>query len=278
LFYNVPPVKYYKIEAPQKLQVMHDDFEKVSRESVVDKIKNGFRFRVTLPAQGLMFDLFCRGQFKTDGCSFEIPKNLTTIRLRGSCFDNTYENPERTLVHKFIRTEDSVLELGACLGIVSCTTNKQLRDQSRSLVVEANPKCIPILQKNRDFNKCAFRIEHCAVCNEKETTLFLSEAGVLSATLKSTSAFPVTVPGRTLAELFRQHGPFSVLIMDIEGSELEVLESSIELLPNFRLIIVEFHPGIIGVDGVNRCREILQRSKFKYGGCSAHTEAWLLAD
>jgi FkbM family methyltransferase len=257
---------------------MHDDFGNVPRESLIDKIKSGWRFRVTLPSQGFMFDLFCRGRFNIDGCSFEIPRNLTTLRLRGSCFDNTYESPERSLVHKFIRPEDNVLELGGCLGIVSCTTNKQLRDQSRSLVVEANPKCIPVLQKNRDLNKCAFRVEHCAVCNEKETTLFLSDAGVLSATLKSTSAFPVTVPGRTLAELFRQHGPFSVLIMDIEGSELEVMENSAELLSNFRLIIVEFHPGIIGADGVNRCREILKQSRFKYSGRSAETEAWLLTD
>lgn len=258
---------------------MHDDIGSDSRRSLwsnlIDKITGSWRFRVALPAQGLLFDLFCRGQFKTDGCSFEIPKNVTNLRLRGSCFDNTYELPERSLVHKFIRPEDTVLELGACLGIVSCTTSVQLRDQSRSLVVEANPRCIPVIEKNRDLNKCAFRIENCAVCNQKEATLFLGDAGILSATLKNNSGFRVTVPGESLAELFRRHGPFSVLIMDIEGSELEALESSAQILQNFRFIVIELHAGIIGEDGVKRCREILHQSGFKCSGRSVDTEAWL---
>lgn len=258
---------------------MYDNSGSVSRRSIwsdlINKIKGGLRFRITLPVQGFLFDLLCRGRFRTDGCTFEVPKNLTDIRLRGSCFDNTYERPERSLVQKFIRPEDSVLELGACLGVVSCAANMRLRDQSRSLVVEANPKCIPVLQKNRDLNQCLFRIENCAVSNEKETTLFLSPAGVLSGTLKSASPLSVKVPGQTLAELVHRHGPFSVLIMDIEGSELEVLEGSAQLLPGFRFILVEFHYGIIGESGVNRCREILQQSGFMCAGRSVDTEAWL---
>lgn len=255
------------------------DSASVSRQSIwsnlINRVKGGWRFRITLPAQGFMFDMFCRGRFKTDGCTFEIPKSLTDIRLRGSCFGNTYESPERSLVQKFIRPEDNVLELGACLGVVSCTTNVRLQDQSRSLVVEANPRCIPVIQRNRDLNRCVFRIENCAVSNEKETTLFLSPEGVLSGTLKSASPFPVKVPGQTLSELVRRHGPFSVLIMDIEGSELEVLESSARLLPNFRFIVIELHSGIIGENGVNRCREILQQSGFICSGRLVDTEAWL---
>jgi FkbM family methyltransferase len=261
---------------------MHDQSAKDPHASawsnLVEKITGGWRFRVALPVQGLMFDLFCRGRFRTDGCTFVIPRDVTNIRLRGSCFDNTYELPERSLVQRFIRPEDSVLELGACLGVVSCAANVQLRDRSRSLVVEANPRCIPVIEKNRELNNCGFRIENCAVSNEKETTLFLSPAGVLSGTLKSASPFPVKIPGQTLAELFRRHGPFSVLIMDIEGSELEVLESSAQLLASFRFIVVEFHSALIGENGVNRCREILKQSGFMSVGRSVDTEAWLRKD
>jgi FkbM family methyltransferase len=225
--------------------------------------------------RGLLFDLLYHGRFKADGCVFEVPKTLTSRFLRGCCFENTYEINERTAVQKFIRPEDSVIELGACLGIVSCTTNKRLRDPTRHLAVEANPKCIPALRKNRDLNDCAFQIENCAVGNEKQATLFLDPAMILWATTKNRSAFPVTVTGRSLADLYRQHGPFSTLIMDIQGSELDVLETATELLPRFRLVVAELHPWIIGTEGVNRCCTILQQSGFTLAERIHHNEVWL---
>jgi hypothetical protein len=80
-----------------------------------------------------------------------------------------------------------------------------------------------------------------------------------------------------LGELYQENGPFSVLIMDIEGSELDVLESSQELLPKFRVIVIEFHDWIIGTEGVNRCREILQRAGFTLATKAVHNEGWIRA-
>ena len=39
-----------------------------------------------------------------------------------------------------------------------------------------------------------------------------------------------SVRGRSLAELHDSHGPFNALLMDVEGSELEILKSSSDLL------------------------------------------------
>jgi FkbM family methyltransferase len=241
------------------------------------KLEERFRVPVILPVQGLLFDLFCGGRFKANDCVFMIPKNITNRTIRGYFFDNTYEIAERELVQKFIRSEDSVLELGGCLGIISCTTNKRLRNQTRHLVIEANPRCIPALRRNRDLNRCAFSIENCAVSDAPEVTFFLHPDSIVSGTTKSGSALPVRVVGRSLPELVNQYGPFSVLIMDIEGSEQEVLESSVGVLRNFRLIIVEFHEWIISAQGANRCREILQQSGFNMAERSFSNEAWLRA-
>jgi FkbM family methyltransferase len=182
---------------------------------------------------------------------------------------------ERYLARKFIRPEDSVLELGACLGIVSCVVNKLLRDQTRHIAVEANPFCLPALHRNRDLNQCGFLIENCAVSNQYDVTFFLDPDSITGSTTELSSAFPVRVPGKSLQELFSRYGPFSVLIMDIEGGERKILESSMDTLKQFRLIIVELHEWIIGVEGVNRCREILQRAGFEMIERSFITEAWL---
>jgi FkbM family methyltransferase len=228
------------------------------------------------PFLGLVFDI-SGGRFKADGCVYVIPKDITRLGFRACFLTDIYEIDERRLVRKFIQPEDSVLELGACMGIVSCITNKLLRDPARHLAVEANPFCLPALHWNRDLNKCAFLVENCAVSNQRDVTFFLHPAFIVGGNAKLKSALPVCVPGRSLKELFERYGSFSVLIMDIEGSELEILESSLDTMREFRLVIIELHDWVIGAEGVNRCRKVLQQSGFKMVECSYITEVWVRA-
>src|SRR5580658_9866964 len=100
---------------------------------------------------GVIFDCFVR-RFRADACEFEIPRRLTSTAYRAGFLKNDYDAEERELVRKFIRSDDSVLEVGACLGIVSCVTNKLLRDNTRHVVVEGNPFCIPAICRNREIN------------------------------------------------------------------------------------------------------------------------------
>src|SRR5712671_5551015 len=121
-----------------------------------------FDQRILQPLQGLIFDLK-GGRFHADDCTFVIPKDLTTRTFRACFWHGSYEKEERELITRWVRPADRVLELGACLGIVSCVTNKLLADKSRHVVVEANPFCIPTLRHNKELNQSGFRIEHCAV-------------------------------------------------------------------------------------------------------------------
>ncbi len=178
-------------------------------------------------------------------------------------------------MQKFVRAEDAVLELGACLGIVSCITNKILHRRARHLAVEANPYCLPGLYRNRNLNRCEFLVEHCAVSNQQEVTFFLHPKYLVGGSAQMKSTLPVRVPGRSLNELDHRYGPFSVLIMDIEGGELETLKSSAALLANFRLIIIELHEWVIGAKGVAQCRETLERAGFQMAESSYITEVWL---
>src|SRR5260221_388701 len=74
---------------------------------------------IVQPLEGFIFDM-AGGRFKTDGCTFIIPKDQTSRTYRACFLSDTYEAEERNLVREFVRPGDSVLELGACLGIVSC--------------------------------------------------------------------------------------------------------------------------------------------------------------
>jgi hypothetical protein len=82
------------------------------------------------------------------------------------------------------------------------------------------------------------------------------------------------VPAKSLRQLDQERGPFTTLITDIEGSEKEVFESSIDLLKRYRLVIAELHEWAIGADGVERCRELLKQSGLRHVGQAGIVEAW----
>jgi FkbM family methyltransferase len=228
---------------------------------------------IVKPIQGAIFDL-SGGCFKADGCRFVIPKDITSRTYRACFLEDDYEAEERALIRNFLRPTDTVLELGACLGIVSCVANKILADKARHVVVEGNPFCIPAIHRNRELNQAGFLVENAAVSNEREVTFYLHPVYVVGGTTQRKSARPVRVPARSLAELENRHGPFTTLIMDIEGAELDIFSVSEEILKNYRLVIVELHAWAIGEAGVERCREILAAAGLRFQQRAGITEAW----
>jgi FkbM family methyltransferase len=232
-----------------------------------------FNQTVIRTIKGAIFDL-AGGRFRADSCEFVIPKDITSMPYRSCFLDSSYEAEERDMVRDFVRPEDTVLEVGACLGIVSCVTNKLLLDKSRHVVVEGNPYCIPTLYRNRELNQCEFLIENCAVSTRRDATFYLHPVYVVGGTTQRESSRPVRVPACSLAELDTRHGPFSALIMDIEGGELEAFLASAEVLKRYRLVIAELHPWALGDEGVDKCRQLLLAAGLRFKRRAGITEAW----
>lgn len=222
---------------------------------------------------GLLFDLM-GSRLRVGGCTFIIPTDVTTRSWRGCFLGDGYECHERILISRLVLPDDRVIELGACLGVVSCLTNKLLADRSKHVVVEANPLCLRSLYRNRELNRAAFLIEHCAVDSRPEVTFYLHPRFIVGGSLQRPSNLPVLLPAKSLRQLDRERGPFSVLIIDIEGSEREVFENSTDLLKRYRLVIVELHDSDIGADGVERCRQILRDCGLELVDRSGTVEAW----
>jgi FkbM family methyltransferase len=227
------------------------------------------------PFLGLYFDI-CGGLFKADGCRFHIPRAMTTIGWRGACLTKgTYELEERRLIQKYVQAKDAVIELGACIGVVSCITNRLLANPARHLIVEANPYLIPWIFKNRETNQAGFLVEFCAVGNASEITFYINPKVIVDGSAYNKNNQKLRLPSRTFKELHERYGPFTTLIMDIEGSEADVFESSQDLLKNYRLIVVEMHDWFIGQERGTRCRQILTNSGFKMVEKARFTEVWL---
>lgn len=222
---------------------------------------------------GALFDLR-GGRFHADGCTFTIPKDQTSRAYRACFLNGSYEAEERELVRAFVQPTDTVLELGACLGVVSCVTNKILADKTKHVVVEGNPFCLPTLHRNCELNRCGFVIENCAVSTQPDATFYLHPVYIVGGTTQRESSRPAHVPARSLAELDERHGPFTTLIVDIEGGELEIFSAAREQLNRYRLVIVELHHWAIGAEGVQHCREILAAAGLQFQKRAGITEVW----
>jgi len=227
--------------------------------------------RLNHPMFGLLFDITSGGIYKAFGCSFEIPKDLTTLGFRTRFFFHSYEETDAKLALKHFRPEDSVLELGACLGFLGCITNKILKEPHKHIVVEANPRLIPWIKRNRNRNNAHFHIEHCLVSETSDGTFFIHDLIVGGSAVRKTNNL-VTVPVKSVAS-FDQFQP-TALFINIEGAELEFLQQARHKLKHVRIIIIDLHEFIIGREACNECREILENSGFQLVESSGSLEVW----
>ena len=259
---------------------MRTRIRKIARRVLPEAIRKPLGFAagkfdaaVVQRVQGIFFDLSGR-KFKLGECSFTIPKDQTSLAYRASFLSATYEVEDLQVVRACIRPDDRVLELGACMGVVSCVTNKLLKDKTSHVVVEANPFCLPVLHRNREVNQCGFLVEHCAVGQGHDVTFHVNPKLIVSSSLQVKTNTPVRVPARSLAELDARYGPFTALIVDIEGAELDTFESSRDVLRRYRLVIVELHDWALGEAGLERCREILTEAGLQCRQRVKWVEAW----
>jgi FkbM family methyltransferase len=214
--------------------------------------------RPVLYLAGLYFTYIQRS-YRIGKLEFHVPHELTDVSFRGWFPIGRYEKEERRYLTQYLKRDATVLELGACLGVVSGLTNSLIDQPARHVVVEANPALIPWLTRNRDHNHSQYQIEHCMVSEQAENTFFIDEVIVLGSTKRSQGR-PVTVPGKTIAAIEADHGlTFDTLIMDIEGGELTFFTDNQARLGQFRQIFMEVHPfgGMLTPAEVQRCEDLL---------------------
>lgn len=226
---------------------------------------NLLKFNTKTWLAGWYFTLLGKKTKKLDGVEVLVPYDIVNIRLRGQFQINSYEKRERIYLKKFLDPEASILELGGCIGIVSCVANRLLRHPERHVVVEANPKLIPYIEQNKAFTGSAFSIENCMISSQPRNDFYIGPGiGVSSARRKWSEK--ISVPGKTVTDIERAYGlKFDTLIIDIEGAELDFLRENREWLKQISTIFMEVHPHKENLTGeeVAECRNILEEAGFQ---------------
>lgn len=187
-----------------------------------------------------------------------------------------YEGQEIAGALEVIHPGDHVLELGAGLGLVGAIAAKN-GNPAKVLAFEANPNLIEHINALYALNGLSNRIE---VRNEvlisapdaPETMPFHIRNSYLGSSLIDTDRRATTRVDVPTADYAKIHSNFEpdVLLMDIEGGELEFLRHA--SLNGVRAIVIEFHPEAYGIEGMRECKSILKRAGFGKveGHCTRH--------
>jgi FkbM family methyltransferase len=198
-----------------------------------------------------------------------IPERYLTPTLLDRFKRGIYEKDEYALIEN-LNKNDTVLELGACLGYLSNSIAKRV---NKIVSVEANPELSEALLLNKTINESNnLEIESCIIDSiDKDKTFYSYDLvvagscdrsdienpgsnGKLSKTIKK-----YTVACKTFEDIQTKYGvQFNSLVIDIEGGELKFLQQYAHILPNIRKIIIELHGRFMTIPEFNnKCIKII---------------------
>jgi FkbM family methyltransferase len=151
------------------------------------------------------------------------------------------------MIHKHLRTNWPMIELGGSLGGISTLVRPIIGPSQRHIVVEANPAVTEICRTNagRYADEGSLELVSSAVrCSGKTVRFSISrDIHTSSNTHRDDKRDSVDAPSITLRALHERLGAPQkfALASDIEGAEYEVFENEPELLKNILITIVKLH-------------------------------------
>lgn len=190
-------------------------------------------------------------------CSFLADGEMGVRMINGR-----YERQEIGLIDKIPYIENmSVLELGACLGAVSVVINKKLKNPENHIAVEANPKLIRYLEHNKNLNNCKFKVENAMISSRSDGVFYSYDKLVAGSAHRrdnrEKNKTKHIVDVMSLKELMDKYKiSFDVIVLDIEGGELEFLEDMGDT--DVKYIMVELHEGQMYRGFDSKCLQLLE--------------------
>jgi FkbM family methyltransferase len=202
---------------------------------------------------------------RLDGCRFFLDAPEISASLRYLLLSAKHEAPERILAKRWVDPSLPLVELGGSIGVVACVTNRSLHDSTKHVVVEANPKLIALLHRNRALNGCQFTVRHRALAYGDSVVRFPVAEQAISSSVHLPTTEVAIVATTTLSAVLAEHafGRCSV-ICDIEGAEMDLVEHEFSVLAaRVAMLILEIHPRKVGEEAVARLRYQLRDVGFE---------------
>ena len=189
-------------------------------------------------------------EFVVGDIVIEAPKPQVSKSVRKSLRKNDYETAETYLVRRLVRPGNTVLDLGAGLGLTSIVAAKA-SGHGRVVGYEADPVVAPLAEKNVRRNGVQVEIRNKAIAKEKGACEFhVRRSFTASSIFPSKGSRKILVEADAFQDVVDEIQP-DVIVCDIEGIEKEVFASA--NLSSVHRMVLEVHPQVIGLLAVLKC-------------------------
>ena len=189
---------------------------------------------------------------------------IISERMRATMKKGRYEIGECKRMAELVRKGDTVLELGAGVGLVSSVAAKKA-GAANVTCVEANPGLLPLIRETHRINDVAEISLRSGVAvsrdDGEEVAFYLREDFWASSMEAGGEAEAVMVPKVPVADLIDDLRP-DVLSMDIEGAEAALIAGV--NLSSCRIVMMELHAKVYGHGGTAGIFDAMHRQGFTY--------------
>ena len=184
-----------------------------------------------------------------------------------SLYHGDYEAPERLIAREMIRPGDKILEAGAGMGLVSLTMARIVGAEN-VVSYEPMPAAYSLLVDNALLNDLAIDHRPRALSVTNGSVKLYIDANVVASSLYArANSTSIEVDSDGIVETLQTTGA-NALVLDVEGSEVELIKSS--PLTGVEKIIMEIHPHIVGEPAINAMLEHLSVSGFRRNAPLSH--------
>jgi FkbM family methyltransferase len=165
--------------------------------------------------------------------------------IAGAIIFGVYEYPERKLIQRWLPVDLDCIELGCSIGVISRFILRKLEPERRLFAVEASERLLGLATQNVAAAGLLDRFTSTlgAVHYEGHYVTFVDHGEhIRGKVARHSSADGIPTRCVTLAGIVKTNSieDYS-LVMDIEGSEFDVIANDSAYLRNCRAVIAEIH-------------------------------------
>lgn len=178
-----------------------------------------------------------------DGIKVDVGHPLVTPRMADSFRAGTFEQSEVRLVKRLLRPGDRVIEMGTCSGYVALQTARIVGAEN-IICFEANPSAVQLAKANFALNGMDIQLRNCALMPASiadkygGSVRFFLSSELNNSSIKKKAGESITVPVEILEDAIQQLKA-NVLVMDVEGAEVDILMNAD--LSGIEHILMETH-------------------------------------
>lgn len=203
-------------------------------------ISNYFKYRLAPNDQRLKLVI--------KGHTINVRKGTPDLGVAISTLSGEYEVLRYLLPANY---EGVIIDAGGYIGTASIAL-KDIFPQAKLIIIEPSSENLELLKDNV-VNLQNIKIVHGALVGTSEKSIKLNNRGtgesgftvVAKPSDKPNASFIQETPAFRLSDLLLKNEKIGLLKLDIEGSELSLLEHDIEALKNIDVVFAELHDRIV---------------------------------